>query len=188
MHLRCRDHPRVGGEKQVPETHVSRTRGSPPRGRGKVCYLYLTHAPEGITPAWAGKRDQRHAGSNPDEDHPRVGGEKYSYFTSCAHVRGSPPRGRGKGRKSLAVIRWEGITPAWAGKSPCRHSGRCRTGDHPRVGGEKPCGAVATVFPGGSPPRGRGKAISQTSTMKPAGITPAWAGKRRLFLLRSLCP
>ena len=33
--LTHRDHPRVGGEKQVPETHVSRTRGSPPRGRGK---------------------------------------------------------------------------------------------------------------------------------------------------------
>ena len=54
-----KDHPRVGGEKQVPETHVSRTRGSPPRGRGKAATDFFSVLRPRITPAWAGKRLKR---------------------------------------------------------------------------------------------------------------------------------
>ena len=70
------DHPRMGGEKQVPETHVSRTRGSPPHGRGKGHGQSLRRGLKRITPAWAGKRRRCCAFRWLPWDHPRVGGEK----------------------------------------------------------------------------------------------------------------
>ena len=51
-----RDHPRVGGEKQLLVVHHKQLRGSPPRGRGKVKTAAEAIAQDGITPAWAGKR------------------------------------------------------------------------------------------------------------------------------------
>ena len=54
-----RDHPRVGGEKGVPNLVVNRMPGSPPRGRGKDREGLHRHQKRGITPAWAGKRLKR---------------------------------------------------------------------------------------------------------------------------------
>ena len=91
---------------------------------------------------------------------------------------GSPPRGRGKDINNKLAALLEGITPAWAGKSPEFRLPYLQSEDHPRVGGEKRCRRCHSIRESGSPPRGRGKdpeAISQTST---GGITPAWAGKR----------
>ena len=50
------DHPRVGGEKFVQSSLIGHFRGSPPRGRGKVCVPAWRTVSAGITPAWAGKR------------------------------------------------------------------------------------------------------------------------------------
>ena len=52
-----RDHPRVCGEKQIPQTFISRSRGSPPRVRGKVTFASGCSYAVGITPACAGKRE-----------------------------------------------------------------------------------------------------------------------------------
>ena len=52
----CKDHPRVGGEKDQGQNPPFTPLGSPPRGRGKVTY--------------DGEYDVD------TEDHPRVGGEK----------------------------------------------------------------------------------------------------------------
>ena len=52
------DHPRVCGEKQIPEMHASRTRGSPPRMRGKEYLGGGRYQVNGITPAYAGKSDR----------------------------------------------------------------------------------------------------------------------------------
>ena len=71
-----RDHPRVGGEKGVPNLVVNRMPGSPPRGRGKDREGLHRHQKRGITPAWAGKSDAQAFMRNTDGDHPRVGGEK----------------------------------------------------------------------------------------------------------------
>ena len=59
MHRMQKDHPRVGGEKVFLIVMVSKTRGSPPRGRGKVDGGFLGGCGLGITPAWAGKSDQQ---------------------------------------------------------------------------------------------------------------------------------
>ena len=116
---RCKDHPRMGGEKILPACPVPVVRGSPPRGRGKV----LKQTPEGIqhriTPAWAGKRPTPPTPPTSGGDHPRVGGEKPLVFSCFYYLMGSPPRGRGKARGLHHSSRPGGITPAWAGK-------RCR--------------------------------------------------------------
>ena len=131
------DHPRVGGEKTAARHLLDFARGSPPRGRGKAIEGVALSAAHGITPAWAGKSLSRPPAGGLGWDHPRVGGEKHHPTPSNAVLRGSPPRGRGKGRFSSFFAMPSGITPAWAGKrrksrwrdDPCR--------DHPRVGGEK---------------------------------------------------
>ena len=71
------DHPRVGGEKTQPWLLRCRQRGSPPRGRGKEMLWEYKDQTTGITPAWAGKSFLDAFDGLGDEDHPRVGGEKY---------------------------------------------------------------------------------------------------------------
>ena len=50
------DHPRVGGEKRQARTYTASCQGSPPRRRGKGPFEADLCGVEGITPAWAGKR------------------------------------------------------------------------------------------------------------------------------------
>lgn len=113
-------------------------------------------------------------------------------------LKGSPPRGQGKGNAVFTFPHWSRSTPAWAGKSQSGRSCRWESGDHPRVGGEKlKSGSTAAGCPGspprgrekilepsmgvgnfGSPPRWRGKAVKFRCTCGLQRITPAWAGKR----------
>ena len=92
------DHPRVGGEKEKKGVKQCGMTGSPPRGRGKVENALLLNLLDRITPAWAGKSPEHYEVTYYAEDHPRVGGEK-GYKTALRGSRkGSPPRGRGKGK------------------------------------------------------------------------------------------
>ena len=95
-HISGQDHPRVCGEKMVSMIPHRRSRGSPPRMRGKGCLYFLTTSAARITPAYAGKSDDK-----ADDE---------------LNAEGSPPRMRGKApsfSSSLVVGR---ITPAYAGK------------------------------------------------------------------------
>ena len=71
----------------------------------------------GITPAWAGKSEVSKYAAKPGEDHPRVGGEKLRVALWRLDTLGSPPRGRGKEPDRGKREGYNGITPAWAGKS-----------------------------------------------------------------------
>ena len=72
----------------------------------------------------------------------------------------------------------DGITPAYAGKSPNYSRVRLRRGDHPRLCGEKFRLALGDNDFTGSPPPMRGK-VSLTLAADVCGrITPAYAGKR----------
>ena len=153
--------------------------GSPPRGRGKVPRSMIFQSRSRITPAWAGKRLHHGLCIRCPWDHPRVGGEKSFIYPFPSFCLGSPPRGRGKGRKSTRANMGIRITPAWAGKSECRNAEYPFRRDHPRVGGEKLHGLVFHSFLLGSPPRGRGKVPICSMQLVLPGITPAWAGKRR---------
>ena len=94
---KTRDHPRVCGEKMVSMIPHRRSRGSPPRVRGKVQPLGERGSQAGITPACAGKRRSIGRLSQPTRDHPRVCGEKSMYDYGNNTAQGSPPRMRRKG-------------------------------------------------------------------------------------------
>ena len=102
-----------------------------------------------------------------------MGGEKGEYDTDSDNDTGSPPHGRGKGRRIVPNVEGLRITPAWAGKSMTAPGRSSRTGDHPRVGGEK----AQTDRPDhaglGSPPRRRGKGHTGKTFNGLMGITPA---------------
>ena len=70
------DHPRVCGEKMVSMIPHRRSLGSPPRVRGKGSGTGGFQSLQGITPAYAGKRDRPRSGPGTTRDHPRVCGEK----------------------------------------------------------------------------------------------------------------
>ncbi len=72
----AQDHPRIGGEKDIPIMRAQRIWGSPPHRRGKVLFRRNAEQVTGITPAWAGKRRHTCGPCAAQEDHPRVGGEK----------------------------------------------------------------------------------------------------------------
>ena len=94
----ARDHPRVCGEKHSASPSIFAPQGSPPRVRGKVSSMLKI------------KSSRR--------DHPRVCGEKASTRSAEPVERGSPPRVRGKGKARLPREKYQGITPACAGKRP----------------------------------------------------------------------
>ena len=111
----------------------------------------------GLIPAWAGKTsyfaDVRKAG----QAHPRVGGENGTPSGRASLPWGSSPRGRGKHRGLCAVLKRDGLIPAWAGKTPSL-AADARAG----------CG---------SSPRGRGKRARPRGRRHSLGLIPAWAGK-----------
>ena len=86
--------------------------GSPPHGRGKGQLSVGHQIRERITPAWAGKRAARGESSSSSWDHPRIGGEKYTFERVVMHRGGSPPRRRGKDRGRMALAHGHRITPA----------------------------------------------------------------------------
>ena len=114
---RCRDHPRVCGEKIVQFVLSAEHAGSPPRMRGKVlCYSCV--------PATL-------------EDHPRMCGEKSALSALVVKLLGSPPHVRGKGNGLFQVCELVRITPACAGKRRFILNNQRSCKDHPRMCGEK---------------------------------------------------
>ena len=152
--------------------------GSPPRMRGKGCYMQELSGETGITPAYAGKRQRRATACTWLRDHPRVCGEKDAICKSCPARQGSPSRMRGKAGWPLCGLPCIGITPAYAGKSCIYRSTTSISWDHPRVCGEKSFKTSTSCWSKGSPPRMRGKGIQPCNQWVRVGITPAYAGKR----------
>ena len=116
---RVGDHPRVCGEKFRLTSVTTPQRGSPPRMRGKELSVSAHCHICGITPAYAGKSEAVNGPGIAGKDHPRVCGEKRVPPLIGFVCTGSPPRMRGKGFFCLLLFQLFGITPAYAGKSPC---------------------------------------------------------------------
>ena len=94
--LEAEDHPRVCGEKSPFPACLALPPGSPPRVRGKVLDYRVGADSGGITPACAGKSQQRNIRLHLQKDHPRVCGEKPIPLIFSTKASGSPPRVRGK--------------------------------------------------------------------------------------------
>ena len=145
--------------------------------RGKVIDLCEEKGIDGITPAYAGKRDSLPRDSTPPGDHPRVCGEKLQECLICTTLWGSPPRMRGKVPILVCEFLCVGITPAYAGKSILIFMVLSSIRDHPRVCGEKGLTVERVSLHMGSPPRMRGKVNKTYFDGTCYRITPAYAGK-----------
>ena len=156
-HLRCRDHPRLCGEKSYPKVSSNSIAGSPPPMRGKVKTTPPHRNEPRITPAYAGKSSSLRRLGCPWWDHPRLCGEKPFRTAGVPLRRGSPPPMRGKVVQCSETDTVSRITPAYAGKSKYSGSGIMRYRDHPRLCGEKSIDAPFTSVQKGSPPPMRGK-------------------------------
>ena len=114
---KCRDHPRLCGEKVDSTFSLLIVRGSPPPMRGKVLW-YRDFCPAvGITPAYAGKSFQKLLHNPLQQDHPRLCGEKCTSSAMSRIKSGSPPPMRGKDAEPKGTDQKFRITPAYAGKS-----------------------------------------------------------------------
>ena len=89
---------------------------------------------------------------------------------------------RGKASRGGLILKDDGITPAYAGKSALRLTAKDPSGDHPRMCGEKASPVFFALFLSGSPPRVRGKVSAGATLPRLGGITPACAGKSTMHL------
>ena len=151
-----RDHPRACGEKHCGGVLHCSGMGSPPRMRGKVACPAFTAGEVGITPAHAGKSDKIHDKKPVTRDHPRACGEKVCALGLWLLGRGSPPRMRGKDRRTMITLSLVRITPAHAGKRKTASRRGLPSVDHPRACGEKYGWLTTGQGEMGSPPRMRG--------------------------------
>ena len=85
--------------------------------RGKEVRALGETLEKGITPAYAGKSLVAAKPAFPDQDHPRLCGEKLATFAHSSKVTGSPPPMRGKVTMTQKLELARRITPAYAGKS-----------------------------------------------------------------------
>ena len=111
------DHPRLCGEKRAVYSPSGSWLGSPPPMRGKVRAEQDDKHGARITPAYAGKSGKNQFDVVPDQDHPRLCGEKMTIWTKLTTGTGSPPPMRGK--------------------VPDNHRLTSEPRDHPRLCGEK---------------------------------------------------
>ena len=74
------DHPRLCGEKLSDMGKKALSAGSPPPMRGKAVLPDAIITAVGITPAYAGKSEQRPADLHAVRDHPRLCGEKSGFI------------------------------------------------------------------------------------------------------------
>ena len=109
-------------------------------------------------------------------DHPRACGEQ-AKATIVHHVKhGSPPRVRGTGESSAAIMSSTGITPARAGNRGRHGPHVWGVRDHPRACGEQRNIKRFRHFLEGSPPRVRGTESALLVPYSDYRITPARAG------------
>ena len=110
-------HPRAGGENLRWAEERWGTRGSSPRGRGKLGVDVEARVIRGLIPARAGKTSLGARGLGGFGAHPRAGGENRHQPPKPDQRRGSSPRGRGKHVAAAILHGLRGLIPARAGKT-----------------------------------------------------------------------
>ena len=123
--------------------------------RGKHCNVEIAGKLRQITPCWK---------------------SIVAHIVRCVNKDRSP-RVRGKQNKANYLAKFDGITPARAGKTKRRGRRVSCPWDHPRACGENNSCALTSPLAAGSPPRVRGKQHLFQRHHPVLGITPARAGK-----------
>ena len=149
------DHPRVCGEHPSTDLWCDMWRGSSPRMRGTLIFLFC------VMWWW---------------DHPRVCGEHAAGLSRTYDVEGSSPRMRGTRKPVKTKENGTGIIPAYAGNTSAARRREYRRWDHPRVCGEHIRAGGMMVRLTGSSPRMRGTLGATPEQVQALGIIPAYAG------------
>ena len=150
-------HPRVCGENTLFHVETATHPGSSPRMRGKLRTEFALEDGGGLIPAYAGKTRLPWCRSTSRRAHPRVCGENCHIPYCHLFLQGSSPRMRGKPQGSSRLTPFQGLIPAYAGKTTSIHAYSSRVRAHPRVCGENFEHVGETVPFVGSSPRMRGK-------------------------------
>ena len=108
--------------------------------------------------------------------YPHIRGEHLLSCHFCKSLLGSPPHTRGTQHQFITPSLSAGITPAYAGNTPCDDILNLIIWDHPRIRGEHFFTDFSDDLVSGSPPHTRGTPISSTSFLVILRITPAYAG------------
>ena len=173
-------HPRAGGENVADHWAGVISRGSSPRGRGKLALWFFNVICARLIPARAGKTCYCHNCESSFQAHPRAGGENDCSESHFALWFGSSPRGRGKRAGLELDLRAIRLIPARAGKTWSMLVPPFLSWAHPRAGGENGTPASASRSRSGSSPRGRGKPSRSGRARYRARLIPARAGKTRV--------
>ena len=112
------------GEQQLLMPMPLSPSGSPPRVRGTDFPLAFTEVCIRITPACAGNSADHGGGWRTGWDHPRVCGEQLRIAQTATNEQGSPPRVRGTAMERTEMLADLRITPACAGNSTPKVTGR----------------------------------------------------------------
>ena len=171
------DYPRVRGEDCFFAQNSGAVPGLPPRARGRPVTNKAPRLRRGTTPACAGKTGIPGIPEIPERDYPRVRGEDGQAWRRGRHIRGLPPRARGRRGRGADHRPGRGTTPACAGKTRRRARTTANNRDYPRVRGEDPPGGCSRCVRRGLPPRARGRPSPRAPAPGRSGTTPACAGK-----------
>ena len=171
--------PAYAGKSHILTTETVPAVGSPPPMRGKAPAAGWTELSIRITPAYAGKRRNHEFEPRRIEDHPRLCGEKFAFWSITTQAKGSPPPMRGKVLRMLEKSPQKRITPAYAGKSNSKMIRYFRNQDHPRLCGEKSQKNRRSPFYKGSPPPMRGKDFADHGQTLGIWDHPRLCGEKR---------
>ena len=161
------DHPRVCGENPDARLDSGFDDGSPPRMRGEPIIGLIGIFNLRITPAYAGRTDDKRLDRRRDRDHPRVCGENLFGDGGEFVPAGSPPRMRGEHAGGGWTSRRRRITPAYAGRTVPIVAFQFGFWDHPRVCGENLLSRLRVPSMRGSPPRMRGELVVRHYQCRP---------------------
>ena len=109
-------------------------------------------------------------------DHPRLRGDHSGKQQDYGEALGSPPLAQGPLGLGCDQPVGDGITPAYAGTTPCRRTRGRSTRDHPRLRGDHALYGTHKGWRLGSPPLTRGPLDDLMHRLLIHRITPAYAG------------
>ena len=171
-----RDHPRIRGE-HLATVFIKRSiLGSSPHTRGAPHVRGCRADNRGIIPAYAGSTSPVSQARRSRRDHPRIRGEHCSCVSVGVAPMGSSPHTRGALIYDVAVLREEGIIPAYAGSTRASCGPWPSSRDHPRIRGEHPGTDAMVAMEEGSSPHTRGAHCPKCGVNPAALIIPAYAG------------
>ena len=181
--MRPRDHPRIRGEHQYPQTFRPAKSGSSPHPRGTPSFASFSAIRFGIIPASAGNTISSDGKTATYKDHPRIRGEHGVRSAYALIFPGSSPLTRGTPETGLGSGGQGGIIPAHAGNTDDKGGHLRVAGDHPRSRGEHQSDKQRRQHGEGSSPLARGTHNHHFFTGTAGGIIPAHAGNTSRWCL-----